>query len=86
MRSMLSSMRGERKRSYGPTYAGTKLETADTAKEHLKHTGDSSTRKQMYPTDEELKENPELAIGVLLFGIWLRMIVLSRSGDRKSVV
>ena len=26
------SMRGERKRSYGPTYAGTKLETADTDK------------------------------------------------------
>src|ERR1017187_10149956 len=40
--------------------------------------------EQMYPTDEELKENPELAIGVLLFGIWLRMIVLSRSGDNTA--
>jgi hypothetical protein len=35
--------------------------------------------EQMNPTDKELKENPELAINVLLFQIWLRIIVLSRS-------
>jgi hypothetical protein len=40
--------------------------------------------EQMNPTDKELKENPELAINVLLFQIWLRIIVLSRSGGNTA--
>lgn len=41
--------------------------------------------EQMNPTDEELKKNPELAINVLQFEIWIRIIVLSRSEDSAAL-
>src|SRR5450631_509024 len=46
---------------------------------------DGPTLEQLDPTDEELKKNPELAINVLQFDIWIRIIVLFRSGDNAAL-